>query len=58
MSKILIVSTSLRANSNSEYLARECEKGAADGGNKRAISFICVKLLILRRIADIIILWI
>ena len=41
MSKILIVSTSLRANSNSEYLARECEKGAADGGND--VEFISLK---------------
>ncbi len=26
--KVLIISTSLRGNSNSEILAKECEKGA------------------------------
>lgn len=34
MSKVLIISTSLRGNSNSEYLAHECEKGAIDAGNE------------------------
>lgn len=32
MKRILIISTSLRAKSNSEYLARECERGARDAG--------------------------
>ena len=31
--KVLIVSTSLRGGSNSEILAKECEKGAKAGGN-------------------------
>ena len=30
--KVLIISTSLRGNSNSEILAKECEKGAWDAG--------------------------
>ena len=32
MKKVLIISTSLRTNSNSDILARECEKGARDVG--------------------------
>ena len=32
MKKVLIISTSLRGNSNSDILARECEKGARDAG--------------------------
>lgn len=32
MKKVLIISTSLRMNSNSDILARECEKGARDAG--------------------------
>ena len=32
MRKVLIISTSLRGNSNSDILARECEKGARDVG--------------------------
>ncbi|MDY4494665.1 MAG: flavodoxin family protein [Erysipelotrichaceae bacterium] len=32
MRKVLIISTSLRGNSNSDILARECEKGARDAG--------------------------
>ena len=32
MRKILIISTSLRNNSNSDILARECERGARDAG--------------------------
>lgn len=31
--KVLVISTSLRGRSNSEILARECEKGARDAGN-------------------------
>lgn len=34
MKKVLIISTSLRKNSNSEYLAKEFEKGAEDAGNE------------------------
>lgn len=34
MKKVLIISTSLRKNSNSQYLANEFEKGAKDAGNK------------------------
>lgn len=30
--KVLIISTSLRGKSNSEILAKECEKGARDAG--------------------------
>lgn len=41
MSKILIISTSLRENSNSEYLARECEKGAKSAGNE--VEFVTLK---------------
>lgn len=33
MSKVLIISTTLRPNGNSEFLAKECEKGARDAGN-------------------------
>lgn len=32
--KILIISTSLRGGSNSEILARECERGAKEAGHK------------------------
>ena len=31
--KVLIISTSLRGKSNSEILAKECEKGARDAGH-------------------------
>lgn len=41
MSKVLIISTSLRADSNSEYLARQCERGARDAGND--VEFISLK---------------
>lgn len=34
MKKVLIISTSLRKNSNSQYLANEFERGAEDGGNQ------------------------
>jgi multimeric flavodoxin WrbA len=34
MKKVLIISTSLRKNSNSQVLAKEFEKGADDAGNK------------------------
>ena len=33
MKKVLIISTSLRGGSNSEILAKECEKGAKDAGH-------------------------
>ena len=32
MRKVLIISTSLRMNSNSDILAKECERGARDAG--------------------------
>ena len=32
MKKVLIISTSLRTNSNSDILAKECERGAMDAG--------------------------
>mgnify|MGYP000537358448 CR=1 FL=1 len=32
--KVLVVSTSLRGNSNSEILAKECERGAKDSGHE------------------------
>lgn len=32
--KVLIISTSLRSGSNSEILAKECEKGAKDAGHE------------------------
>ena len=41
MSKVLIISTSLRGNSNSEHLAHECEKGALDAGNE--VAFLSLK---------------
>ncbi len=41
MSRILIISTSLRANSNSEYLAHECERGALESGNE--VTFLSLK---------------
>ena len=41
MSKVLIISTSLRGNSNSEYLAHECEKGAIDAGDE--VEFLSLK---------------
>ena len=31
--KVLIISTSLRGGSNSDILARECEKGAKEAGH-------------------------
>lgn len=31
--KVLIVSTSLRTNSNSDILARECQRGAIEAGH-------------------------
>ena len=33
MKKVLIISTSIRSGSNSEYLAHEFEKGAKEAGN-------------------------
>lgn len=33
MKKVLVISTSLRRNSNSDYIAREFERGAKDAGN-------------------------
>ena len=39
--KVLIISTSLRNNSNSEILAREAEKGARDAGHD--VEFITLK---------------
>ena len=33
MSKVLIISTSLHFNSNSDILAKECARGAVDAGN-------------------------
>lgn len=41
MKKVVIVSTSMRANSNSEILARECERGAKEVGNE--VEFISLK---------------
>lgn len=39
--KVLIISTSLRAGSNSEILAKECEKGAKEAGHE--VEFISLK---------------
>ena len=39
--KVLIVSTSLRDGSNSEILARECERGAKDAGH--SVEFVSLK---------------
>ena len=33
--KVLIISTSLRGGSNSDILARECERGAKEAGNHK-----------------------
>lgn len=41
MKKVLIISTSLRAGSNSELLAKECERGAVAGGNE--VEFVSLK---------------
>ena len=41
MKKVLIISTSLRKNSNSEILAHETEKGALDAGHE--VEFISLK---------------
>ena len=32
--KVLIISTSLRGGSNSDILAKECEKGAKEAGHE------------------------
>ncbi len=39
--KILIISTSLRGGSNSEILAKECQRGAEEAGNE--VEFISLK---------------
>ena len=39
--KVLIISSSLRGGSNSECLARECERGAKDAGHD--VQFISLK---------------
>lgn len=39
--KVLIISTSLRGGSNSEILAKECERGALDAGHE--VDFISLK---------------
>jgi len=41
MKKVLIISTSLRQNANSEILAKETEKGARDSGHE--VEFISLK---------------
>ena len=41
MKKVLIISTSIRAGSNSEILAKEVEKGAKDKGHK--VEFVSLK---------------
>lgn len=41
MKKVLIISTSLRGNANSEILAHETEKGALDAGHK--VEFVSLK---------------
>ena len=41
MKKILIISTSIRAGSNSERMAREIEKGAKEAGNE--VEFVSLK---------------
>ena len=39
--KVLVISSSLRGGSNSECLARECERGAKDAGHD--VQFISLK---------------
>lgn len=39
--KVLIISTSLRGGSNSEILARECERGALEAGKE--VDYISLK---------------
>lgn len=39
--KVLIISTSIRGGSNSEILAKECERGAADAGHE--VEFVTLK---------------
>ena len=41
MKKVLIISTSLRNNANSEILARETERGAKDAGHN--VEFVTLK---------------
>lgn len=41
MSKVLFLSTSLRANSNSETLAKECAQGATEAGH--SVEFLSLK---------------
>lgn len=41
MKKVLIISTSLRSNANSEILAQEVEKGAKDAGHE--VEFVTLK---------------
>ncbi len=41
MKKVLIISTSLRVNANSEIIAKEFERGAVDAGN--SVEFISLK---------------
>jgi len=41
MKKVLIISTSLRINANSEILAKEAEKGAKDAGHE--VEFVTLK---------------
>ena len=41
MKKVLIISTSIRSGSNSEFLAHEFEKGAKEAGND--VTFISLK---------------
>ena len=36
--KVLIISTSLRTNSNSDILARKCVRGALDAGHEVCVS--------------------
>ena len=39
--KVLIISTSLRGGSNSDILARECERGAKEAGHE--VEYITLK---------------
>ena len=39
--KVLIISTSLRGGSNSDILAKECEKGAKEAGHE--VEYISLK---------------
>ena len=49
--KVLIISTSLRGGSNSDILAKECEKGAKEAGHE--VEYISLKGRTLSFVLDV-----